>query len=468
MSVKCAFFIIFSCVYNKRKFYAWLLLFFGGITDPAVFNEVQRACVSSFAVLNEDKYKYRTETPWHKNGSLGVFEKISFYHDFEKNRLSPLARVFGVPIEQVKDLAGYIYTHRWNQSLGSSSKPDSRAELWKSRRNNYDPFDSRYSFPNIDNKHFYTEYHLLLEVASKLLESMPVLKGYDDGVSAWDEWLEEYLILSDDKALLAELRDPMPLQKPVWTTRTVDENWQWQIQESDFIDIMINRNGAEFWLNVEGSWSYYKDGKCEDVSFSTILVPKELSQSLLHTTCSYFNHLDEVYLQGFCGSVYSDNEQEFSCQEWLVTNDYESELESKDPYSGTIQHRPMTVAKFVSDSMGISYSHNKKQCSLISDNSLCLENKYWSEDKPRDSNSYTSSGRPVRASLNFLKLISHKLNVDVAIQINIKRSYTDSYRNRNNDDELGYLPRYSKTFILSADGRLRDSRKSYQLGKDAT
>ncbi|KTD96607.1 hypothetical protein ATS71_15800 [Pseudoalteromonas sp. H71] len=32
MSVKCAFFIIFSCVYNKRKFYAWLLLFFGGIT----------------------------------------------------------------------------------------------------------------------------------------------------------------------------------------------------------------------------------------------------------------------------------------------------------------------------------------------------------------------------------------------------------------------------------------------------
>ncbi|WP_289170261.1 hypothetical protein, partial [uncultured Pseudoalteromonas sp.] len=27
-------FIIFSCVYNKRKFYVWHLLFFGGITKP--------------------------------------------------------------------------------------------------------------------------------------------------------------------------------------------------------------------------------------------------------------------------------------------------------------------------------------------------------------------------------------------------------------------------------------------------
>ncbi|KJZ22506.1 hypothetical protein TW82_19295, partial [Pseudoalteromonas fuliginea] len=29
-------FIIFSCVYNKRKFYVWHLLFFGGITTPSL------------------------------------------------------------------------------------------------------------------------------------------------------------------------------------------------------------------------------------------------------------------------------------------------------------------------------------------------------------------------------------------------------------------------------------------------
>lgn len=93
----------------------------------------------------------------------------------------------------------------------------------------------------------------------------------------------------------------------------------------------------------------------------------------------------------------------------------------------------------------------------------CLQSRYWSEDNPSHNDDYIRNGNQALASLDLLTFICKQMNVEVAIQVDIKRRYKDSFSRWSNDDDLGYIPPYSKTFLLSADGKLRDTTKRYQL-----
>ncbi|CAK1715558.1 NACHT domain-containing protein [Vibrio crassostreae] len=432
--------------------------------DRSTFEKLQKVCVSPHSTINENKYRYCVDSPWHKKNTLGDLQEVWFAYDFDRYWFEPLGRVFGIPSEQVEDLAKDVLFNCWEMSFESSHIPDSRADLWKNRRNWHDIESSHSSYPKIDNYRFYISYHLMLEVAFKLLEAMPVIQGEDDDVNCWDAWLNKHLILNKNGILLSELRDPIPIYKPDWLNEKYDEEWPWQIVETDFIDQLIAKDKSSTWLNVEGCWDEYKDGRNEHISFSTILVPKELSQSLLHTTANFDSHIGECYLYNFCDSDYDyQNNQKFRCKQWLIADGEINDIEPKDPFSGIIYAQPYKLSQCVTEVINVTYSEDEKSCTLLSDHSICLENKYWSEDKPNDPDFYISSGSPASASLNFLKLICDQLDVDIAIQVNIQRTFKGSYRNRNKDDELGYIPRYSKTFILSGDGKLRDTRKSYQF-----
>ena len=93
----------------------------------------------------------------------------------------------------------------------------------------------------------------------------------------------------------------------------------------------------------------------------------------------------------------------------------------------------------------------------------CLQSTYWSEDKPSHNEDYIRNGNQALASLDLLTLICNKMDVEIAIQVDIERRYKDSFSRWSNDDDLGYIPPYSKTLLLSADGTLRDATKCYQL-----
>lgn len=435
-----------------------------GSFDSSTIEKISYRCVSRLPLLNENKYRYRTESPWHKAKLLNALPDISFAHDFDRYWFEPLGRVFGISRNQVEDLAKDVLTNQWAMTFNTTHIKDPRSALWKNRRDRYDAHNDRSSYPRIDNYSFYLSYHLMLEVASKLIESMPVIQEEDEH-SSWDSWLQRHLVLPDSKLLLSELRDPMPIKRRDWVEDDYDENWRWQITGNDFIDLLVNNDNSLFSLNVGGEWNEYKDGRNERISFSSILVPKKLSQSLLLTTINFENHMHECYLHDFCESLYDDkNNHQFLGQEWLSREGENSDVESNDPFAGEIYAQPFKLSDDVINAIEVGCSKDQKTYYLLGDDTICLQSKYWSEDKPSDRDTYIRTGRPGIASLEFLMLICNKMNVDIALQVNIERSFTSSSRNRTNDDELRYIPKSSKTFILSGDGRLRDTRKSYQLG----
>lgn len=307
---------------------------------------------------------------------------------------------------------------------------------------------------------FYISYHLMFEVASRLLARMPVVEHKGCDISCWDEWLKRHLILNKNHMLLAELRDPIPIVRPSWFQEQYSESWPWQIVETDFIDSLVLVDGLTTWLNVEGCWDEYRDGKNEHVSFSSVLVPKGLGQALLHTSLSVEDGIGECDLYNFCEFDDRD-ESKFHCEEWLFSSDRDNDIESKDPYAGAIFDRPYKLRECITNIIDVSYSNDEKKCVLLSDNSVCLENLFWSENRDGDRDSYISSGTSVKASLGFLKTVCNLLNVDIALQVYIKRNFKGRYEDENN--EIGYIPGYNKTFIFSGDGKIRDAGKSYQL-----
>ncbi len=438
-----------------------------GSFNRSTMEQIRQCCTSLIPPLNENKYQFRTDSPWHKDGLLGELPEVSFGYDFNKNWFEPLGRLFGIADTQIQDLAVDILSNQWEITFSGTYMEDTRKDLWKAIRTGYDSYVPRYGYPGIDNYSFYISYHLMLEIANKLLNTMPVIQDEDQEYSSWEKWLEKHLILNNDKKFLSELRDPLPVGRRDWVYEDSNEDWRWEIKCNDFIDLLIDKNDSKVWLNVEGYWSEYKDGRKELISYSTILVPKELSQSLLHTTINFDHHMNECYLYSFCDNNYGNNpNHQFYGKVWLSSEGENNDIESKDPFVGDIYVQPFKLSDDITEVIEVIYSEDQKNCILLTDNNICLQSKYWSEDKPNDSETYIRTGNPALASLDFLKLICKKMNVEIAIQVNIERSFTSSYGNRNKDDKLGYIPRYSKTFILSEDGKLRDSRKSYQLREE--
>ncbi|MDK1313649.1 hypothetical protein [Pseudoalteromonas ardens] len=428
-----------------------------------LIESIKKVCVTQYTCVNESKYCFHTESKWHKAKLLPTLPDIRFGYDFENNWCRPLGRVFGVSGSQVQDLVKDILTNQWGISFDSSHIPDPRSDLWKSQRNSYEVFNSRYSYPKIDNFTFYISYHLLLEVASRLLESMPVLHEEENDISAWDEWLKEHLILNNNRMLLSEYRNSMPIERRGWVQEKDHEDWRWQITASDFIDELIVTEDLTTWLNVGGKLSEYKDGRKERISFTSILVPKKVAQSLLNTVTDFESHTYDCYLFNYCVDEHTPPNHPFYCIKWLSRNEENNDIESKDPFVGEIDARPFKLSHQINEVFEVTYSDDQKSCFLEYSKSICLKNKYWSDDKPLDSDTYVRNGSYALASLEFLELICERMNVEIAIQVNIDRSYTSSSMHRNNNDELGYIPGYSKTFLLSKGGQLRDTRKGYQL-----
>lgn len=436
------------------------------IHNELILSAIKQKCVSQLPQIDDNEYTYSTNSPWHKDGKFNVtLPEFYFGYDFDKSWLPPLGRVFGISTKQVEDIAKDILFNEWEMVLDGKWTNDSRKNLWKklnSHSRQYDMHGRGGDYPDIDSYGFYISYHLMFAVASKLIEAMPVVQVSYHEKSSWLEWLDGHLLLDDNLKLLSESRDCIPIERRDWVFADDSEEWQWQIQESDFIDLLLSTQGNDTWLNIEGEWEEVKYSRIERVSFKSILVSKRFSQSLLHTTINHENYIHRCFLYDFCSINDGHDDKIFTGVKLLESDEQRYGVGSKDPFLGGVRKiQPFKLHSVITEVINCTHSNDMKDWQL--DAKPCLQSTYWSEDKPSHNEDYIRNGNQALASLDLLTLICKKMDVEIAIQVDIERRYKDSFSRWSNDDDLGYIPPYSKTLLLSADGTLRDATKCYQL-----
>lgn len=435
-----------------------------GAFSETTLNKASKICASPFEHILTKAYNYTTQSPWHMRGIINTDVSFMFGYDLESYWFEPLGRVFGISAKQVEELATEVLVNDWRIIKSSGFVDDPRRHLWNSRIGEYTHY-SHGSYPSVDNYSFYLSYHSMLTVASKLLKNMPVIMDSDYQEEEWESWLSHHSLLLQNRLLISDVRDFYPAKQRSWINKTPSKDWQWEIAPDDFLDVLFSKRDNDIWVTAKAFWNDYLNEKNEEISISSILVPNGLSDSFLTTISNFDNHMHENYLGNYCVEFEKDERFGFECIEWIYTEPEVTSIGSQDPFSGNIDPRQSYIDEGIAERLNITWDWLTKSYYRNDAREHCFTNEIWSEDKPSDIQSYINYGSRFSTPVSFLFNICETLDMSIAIQVNINRSIVSTRYNRS-DNEFRYIPRSSKTFIFSSDGKFRDSRYCYRLREE--
>jgi hypothetical protein len=302
----------------------------------------------------------------------------------------------------------------------------------------------------------------MLMVAAKLLQAMPVIHRDDWTENEWWEWLERHLLSRLDNRWLADRRDPAPLARRAWLQNDKSDTWRWEIVGDDFLEGLLFERDSETWLNVSGSWNDNDSNCIEQFYIASAFVHPETSSALLNalTTCS--NPRDYKIPDSQEEQMEFDKPP-FQLEGWIYSKSQDKRLDEYDPFAGELSFPPYQPGESIVEQFGLFtdceqrnwYSPNVEKSVMVSE--------LWGNESPDGRDSPVRQGNRISASLDFLANVCSRLERDLIIEVQIERRYAyNSYRAKT-DDEVQYPPPYSKVYLLSADGKLRDAEKSSQL-----
>jgi hypothetical protein len=399
------------------------------------------------------------DTPWHAKGAVDTSLKYHFGMDFGDYWLQPLGKVFGVSQVQVEALVRAVAVKELGALSSDDYEPDPRQAQWNSHGR--ESYYYRSSYSRADNHRFYVSYHAMLSVAARLHAHMPVLRrGDDDWVEdRWNDWRERHTLTRSDGRWLSDRRDPMPVIRRAWTKGTPEGHCLWSVAPDDFFDVLRRQSAFPDALSIAGNWSDCVNDRVETVRISSALVDRQTAESLATSLRS--GHGD-YYLPGYKSREEDFGPPPFDLAGWIQWPESDSSrLDSFDPYAKSIPYPPLEIGESFASLLGVSTDVERREWRTLADGTLIALCDIWSnrhEESHRRASPYRS-GRRMTASIGLLRQLCAGAKKDLIITVAIDRHLDTSYGSRETD--LGYTPPSHQIFLFSANGRLRDAKKSY-------
>lgn len=407
----------------------------------------------------EEKYGYRTDSYLDSKGEVDTGIDFHFGWDFDRYWYEPLGEVFGVPEKQIQDLCANVIVKEWELGTDSGYNNDPRVILWN-RSQDRETWHDHGGYPRTDNLDFYLSYHSMLVVAARLVENMQVIISKDswDEEDSWDSWLSRHLLTRRDSKWLADCRDSLPLNRPEWISGEGNETWRTDIQDQDFLKSIKIEGDKEDWVNIKGGWTEKHDSRYETYSVSSALVSKDTSDALLRalSTCS---DPHDYKLPDFEESNMEIDSGLFQLQGWIF-NPYTSKgIDEFDPYADNIDYPPFSIGGSFLVELDLSSADIEGKTWCFSDNQIALKCRTWSRYRNSKDEDPDQSGMRLSVSLTLLKKLCKVNDCNLIIKVGISRDIEYRYR----PDKYEYLKPRHKIYILSADGRLKNTEKNYRL-----
>ena len=419
--------------------------------------------ISQMPVKEIDGYRENfQETPWHTRGEVDCNLKLHFGWDFDRYWFEPLGRVFGISGRQVEELAREVVLKEWSITIGDDFIRDPRSNLWNSYRTERETSHSHGSYPRTDDYGFYISYHAMFAVAAKLLLEMPVVHSYSWCEDEWLNWLQRHILTRTDGRWLSDRRDVPSLERRVWLSEKLTENWHQDIKTDDFLDGLLTDYKGETWLNIRGSWSDSDSERQESFYITSALVSQKTSESLLNALSTCLNPYD-FKLPAYEEEEMEFNEPPFELQGWIWRSSQDEGLDAADPHAGKIDYPPYRIGDSIIKQLEISVDLEQRKWFMAGKTEESLVCELWSTPRGEDKEEPPKHGIRMSASLEFLKKLCATLERELIIEVQIERRLRRSSYYTRSDDDGEYPAANSKVYILSADGKLRDTGTCHQL-----
>jgi hypothetical protein len=435
---------------------------FPGTYSSNVIEQLHKIGISQLpARQTERTYENSLTSPWHEREEVNSDLKFLYGWDFGRYWFEPLSRVFGISRKQVEDLATEVIINKWQVNNDGSYLADPRSEIWQMQHSERETWHDHGSYPRSDNLSFYLSYHSLFVVASRLLQHMPVVAHNRDWEEdKWQAWLHRHMLTRSDGYWLSDRRDPAPLVRRAWFYQKKSENWRWEITPADFLDGLLVERNEETWLNVYGWWGDGDSDREESFVISTALVSPLASDSLL-------NALTACPPRDFKLPEYEEEHMEidahrFELKGWIWHEDTYVRLDEFDPHAGTIPYPPYQIGASIVKTLQMSVGIDLRKWYLPESGGASVISELWGTEKISHDEDPLRQGRRLSASLIFLKNLCTVLDCKLIIKVQVERRFRQK-KYSSSEEGNEYAPPYSKIYLLSADGKLRDTKTCFQL-----
>lgn len=430
-----------------------------GSIGAADLQKIRAAVTSPFAGIRGN-YNYTVDSYWHREHTAPPDSEFFFGIDFPPYWYAPLGRLFGVKQDQICDLAKLVIFDQWKMGNLNGHQMEPRRGLRNSNDEQQKTWHDHGSYPEIDTLDFYQSYHAMFVVAANLLQKMPLLyrEEYDSDDEKWDYWLKQHGLTFDNGDWIADFRGGVPASRPKWVHATRQPNWKPALTKSNLLEQLCTfRNGAP-WLYIHGGWHEIEETQKETCQVATAFVNPDTSNALLNalTTCTDpYDYKIPYYEEEHHDIDFG----KFVLKGWLHTPNLDKGIDQYDPEAAKIPVPSSQIGVKFREALGLISTNAGRSWLKAGQNEPSIVAELYSSNIPhyaRDEPHQT--GDRICASLDFLREACRQLDFDLVIKIHVERKYT--YRS---SDDLEKSVEKFKIFLLTADGKIRDTKRSYHL-----
>jgi hypothetical protein len=401
--------------------------------------------VSPFPAVVSNRYTRPLQKP-RPIGDSDEEDRYYFGIDIGPYWFQPLGSCFGLSQAYVERAAMQVIGALWG---GSRSDKDARALMGAYR--DLETHHSHGSYPRADDLRFYRAYHSMMLVAGELLAKHPIHEDENEPEKEFADWLSRHRLSRGDGKWLADRRDPTPLERPSWEKEDTEVEWRWSTTRSDFDEALFARSGE---MSLWGEWTFIEGSRAQCVDVRSAFVSSNRSEALLAALQTANPH--RYYLGPSQQSDSEIDHGEFQLRGWIDDSSREARLDENDPWAGGIRCPPICPAQCLVDCMDLQSDLERRYWVVGSEqqNHPVLRSEVWGQYVEQPESSEHERGRRLLGSLDFVVALLHKLDMDLIVQVEMRRRAAYSRYERSKPDDIGYLPPSARLFLLKANGRL--------------
>lgn len=394
--------------------------------------------------VNPSDYSGRSlevDTP----GATTDDEKYYFGLDFQPYWFSNLANLFALHPQEIENRVLKIVREDFDAFSQRYGRYDPR--LKRDLYAGLETHHSHGSYPKVEDLTFYHSYHAMMRVAGELIDTVPRQQDIEDA-DELEDWIQRHNLTREDGFWLADRRDPVPLEIPIWKSREVVETWNYSVTKSDLIESIKYGNDN---LSVWGSWNYTDSNRVEYIDISSALVVAERARALMFALQTASSHYDyRIPSSGDRGEIESG---QFKLKGWILDGSREHGIDGYDPWAGTISFPPLRPAIWFAMRNNIRSDHDQRKWYSPSFGEVPVICSYtWGEKSDSDSYKTPEIGSRLIVNIEALKQWLSSIGMDLIIEVQINRKHSRSTYRRKRDDELEHLPPYTLIVIFRSNG----------------